>query len=444
MLKSLAPAGSKLTMICEGDRSYYSGMLPGSTANIYDPKEIQVELKPVAEWCKATFIEKRVVKIMADDNKIECDDGEVVEYDVLAINVGSKTKKTFDTPGVLEYSLTTRPINDLLGKIEKREQELLDNNITPKLVVCGAGCAGVELSFGFKNRWKGVFGKDIETTLLSNHDHVLPGEKPHLRKRMEEKLAKQNITVETNCTVTEVTAEGVVCSDGRKFEGNVVVWSTGAEPQPVISHSDLEMSKGYFRVNEFMQSTSHPNVFAGGDCVTMTPYEHLDRPFPPKAGVYAVRGGPVITQNIANYLSGKDLIEYVPQPEFLALLMTGDRKAVGTKFGITFDGRWVWNMKDYIDVSFMKLFDPHFLFKDYDTRGTAEAQENNDLFDESQKSMNEEKAKLKAEVAEMSIEDAVQLMKADEEHEEFLEQFMILERMKSDEVFRNGVIEGCK
>lgn len=139
MLKTMAPAGSKLTMICEGDRSFYSGMLPGSTANIYKPKQIQVELKPLAKWCKADFIEKRVEKIIGDENKIELDDGEIVEYDVLAINVGSKTRNTFTTPGVLEHSLTTRPINDLLGKIERKEQELLDKNITPKLVVCGGG-----------------------------------------------------------------------------------------------------------------------------------------------------------------------------------------------------------------------------------------------------------------------------------------------------------------
>jgi NADH dehydrogenase FAD-containing subunit len=50
MLKTLAPVGSKLTMVCESDKSYYSGMLPGSTANIYKPEDIQVELKPLAAW----------------------------------------------------------------------------------------------------------------------------------------------------------------------------------------------------------------------------------------------------------------------------------------------------------------------------------------------------------------------------------------------------------
>jgi selenide, water dikinase len=62
----------------------------------------------------------------------------------------------------------------------------------------------------------------------------------------------------------------------------------------VTAHSDLEILKGYFRVNDFMQSTSHPNVFAGGDCVTMETYADEVPMFPPKAGVYAVREGPFI------------------------------------------------------------------------------------------------------------------------------------------------------
>ena len=115
-------------------------------------------------------------------------------------------------------------------------------------------------------------------------------------------------------------------------------------------------------MNEFLQSTSHPNVFAGGDCITMTPYESLPRHFPPKAGVYAVRAGPIICKNIMASLKGEALTPYVPQKEFLALLMTGDEKAIGSKFGIAFTGRWVWRMKDYIDVSFMNLFERKYLF----------------------------------------------------------------------------------
>jgi hypothetical protein len=46
--------------------------------------------------------------------------------------------------------LTTRPINDLINKIKQKELFLLEKNITPNMIICGAGAAGTELAFGFK------------------------------------------------------------------------------------------------------------------------------------------------------------------------------------------------------------------------------------------------------------------------------------------------------
>jgi NADH dehydrogenase FAD-containing subunit len=95
------------------------------------------------------------------------DDTELV-YDVLSLNVGSKTRGATTVPGVWDYSLTTRPINELLGKIHRKEEELHYNKIIPKVVVCGGGAAGVELSFAFKNRWSKSFGQEIDVTILSD------------------------------------------------------------------------------------------------------------------------------------------------------------------------------------------------------------------------------------------------------------------------------------
>lgn len=154
---------------------------------------------------------------------------------------------------------------------------------------------------------------------------------------------------------------------------------------------------GYFKVNDFLQSTSRPNIFAGGDCITMESY--AGKNFPPKAGVYAVRAGPILAQNIVSYITGKELVKYVPQSGFLSLLMTADGKAIGTKFGIAFCGKWVWNMKDSIDVGFMKLFYADYLFKDHgvyceqDETGAQLAAEKAHIF--------EKVDKIKAQVAEM-------------------------------------------
>jgi len=138
----------------------------------------------------------------------------------------------------------------------------------------------------------------------------------------------------------------------------------------VTAASDMDTLRGYYQVNQFLQSTSHENVFAGGDCIAFENTNGRD-PFPPKAGVYAVREGPFIAENVDEYIRAKaegrepQFKEYVPQSGFLALLMTGDLSGIGQKWGISFNGPWVWQMKDYIDRSFMKIFDPNYLFNDY-------------------------------------------------------------------------------
>ena len=89
-------------------------------------------MKPLAHWCKADYIESRVHAINATENRImlENDAGEV-KYDYLAVNVGSRTRGANETIGVKEHSLSTRPINDLLGKIQNKEAQLVKNNIIP-------------------------------------------------------------------------------------------------------------------------------------------------------------------------------------------------------------------------------------------------------------------------------------------------------------------------
>lgn len=56
--------------------------------------------------------------------------------------------------------------------------------------------------------------------------------------------------------------------------------------------------------------------------------------------------------------------------------------AIGNKFGISFTGKWVWHMKDYIDKVFMRLYDPNYLFLDYKNEGCSQPTEKNDIFDD--------------------------------------------------------------
>lgn len=382
-------------------------------------------------------MQKRVSRIVGEENKLILEDGSELEYDVLALNVGSKTKDTNNVKGVWEHSLTTRPINDLLGKIRAKEDELKSKGIVPTVVVCGGGAAGTELSMAFKKRWTKFFGQDIKLSLIAAHEGPVAAEVRQTRDQIELGLKERGIDVITNAIVTEVKPNSVLLKDGREIPCDVAVWATGADPHTVTAESDLDILKGFFRVNDFMQSTSHPNVFGGGDCVQMENY--VDKAYPTKAGVYAVRAGPIVTQNVMNYVAQKPLVKYVPQTGFLSLLMTGDGRSIGSKFGISFYGTWVWRMKDYIDMSFMNLFNPNYLWNDYQNKGTSEQIEDYPVLISPA-----DEDKMKQHVDQMSVEDAGQILGCSADEEEFHERLAILTRMHFDEGFRDGVVRNFK
>jgi selenide,water dikinase len=209
-------------------------------------------MKPLAAWCKADYIQKEVTRVQGDQNRIHLEDGTTIDYDLLVLNVGSRSRGSHSVPGIWDHSLATRPINHLLASIEKKEKWLLDNNVTPSVAVCGAGAAGTELAFGYKARWSKLFNKDIPVTLISNTSQILPGVHPSCLEHTLRKLKEKGVDVLYNKRVKEVLADRIVFENGEHFECNVPVWATGAEAQQVTVESDLATLNGYWRVNDFL------------------------------------------------------------------------------------------------------------------------------------------------------------------------------------------------
>ena len=104
---------------------------------------------------------------------------------------------------------------------------------------------------------------------------------------------------------------------------------------------------GFVQVGETLASVSHPNVFAVGDIAAYTP-----RPLP-KAGVYAVRQGPVLAENLRQFAKRGPLKPYRPQRRFLSLLSGGGRFAVASYGGFAASGGWVWRWKDRIGTCYI-------------------------------------------------------------------------------------------
>ena len=71
-----------------------------------------------------------------DKANLELSNGEVVEYDVVSFDVGSTTRGHGVVEGSKEFTIPTRPISDLVGRISKAEENL-EGDIN--FVVVGGG-----------------------------------------------------------------------------------------------------------------------------------------------------------------------------------------------------------------------------------------------------------------------------------------------------------------
>jgi selenide,water dikinase len=106
----------------------------------------------------------------------------------------------------------------------------------------------------------------------------------------------------------------------------------------------------FIRVRDTLQVENDDRIFAVGDIANMI---HHPRE---KAGVFAVRQGKPLADNLRRIALGKTPLNYHPQKKWLALISTGDRYAVASRGKLSVSGALVWRWKDQIDRRFMKKF----------------------------------------------------------------------------------------
>jgi selenide, water dikinase len=347
--------GLRLTLITRDIHTPYSGMLPGYIAGHYGFDECHIDLGPLARFAGARLYHGEVEGLDPETRVLQVRGRPPVYFDLLSINTGSRPG-TVDVPGAAEFALPVKPIDAFLRGWERLIERVTTSSGRFRIAVVGGGAGGVELALATQYRLQKLLaerGDDperLEYLLLTQGPEVLPTHSAGVRRRFVRVLGERNVRLLTDHRVTEVREGAVVAEGNAEVAADAVLWVTSASAPTWPAQSGLAVNdSGFIRVDANLQSLSHPGIFAAGDVAAL--------PDPrPKSGVFAVRQGPVLTDNLRRAATGRDLRPYRPQRNFLGLISTGDRYAVASRGEWSMEGAWLWRMKDWIDRRFMIRF----------------------------------------------------------------------------------------
>ncbi|SKB11361.1 Ankyrin (fragment) [Planktothrix sp. PCC 11201] len=348
----------ELTLISDVIQTPYSGMLPGYIAGFYSFDQCHIDLPSLAEFAQAKLYIDSAIGLDLAKNQVICKNNAPIPFDILSIDIGS-TPKTSTIPGAIKYTIPVKPISQFLQYWDQLIQEIKQNPQEKiRLAIVGGGAGGVELALNIHSHLMQIYQQfnqplnQLELHLIHSGNRLLS---ERLSQKVETILRNRDIHVHLNQTVNQIEQNQVKiisCTSGLTLECDRIFWVTQASASPWVQETGLTTDqRGFILVNHYLQSISHPQVFAAGDIATMVNYPR------PKAGGFAVRQGQPLFENLKQSLQEKPLKPFIPQKEFLILIGTGDKKAIASKGGLNLGPNSLfWRWKDYIDQKFMKQF----------------------------------------------------------------------------------------
>ncbi len=346
VLKSFAMspvAGVRLTLITDVLHAPYSGMLPGFAEGLYNFDDMHINLLALARFAGARLIKNSVTDIDFLNNYIFLSDKTKLYYDVLSVNSGASPQRG-QIKGGAEHGIFVKPIAHFL------EQLPAEQDISGPVAIIGGGAAGCELALALNQRYSHL-SEPPPFHLFSRNGRVLPAAPPLASYVMEKALTEAGITLHKGQPVTRITASHVVTQDGHRTPARHAFIVTAASAAPWIQSLALSHDgQGFIAVRPTLQSIEYDNVFAAGDVASLS---HAPRE---KAGVFAVRAGPVLSANLRAYITGQPLKHWHPQRHYLALIGLGRKRALAMRGPFVMKAGFFWTLKEWIDRRFVQKF----------------------------------------------------------------------------------------
>ncbi len=347
--------GVDVTVVTRELDAPYSGMLPGYVAGHYTHDDCHIDWVRLATWARVRLIHGEATGVDRTSRNLRIAGRPPLGYDLLSIDVGI-TPKLDDIAGAAEHAIAVKPVSTFAPRWLALEERALRKDGPRRIAVIGSGAAGFELILAAAHRLRsraslaGIEPEAFQFTLVGGA-RLLPSHNGGARRRAHAALMRSGVTLIEGDPVVAIDLSGMRLASGRQVAADAVLVTTKAEPARWFAASGLPVDdKGYIAVRPTLQLLDDDDVFAVGDCASVLAHPRE------KAGVFAVRQGPPLLENLRLRARGRTAAPFVPQRQFLTLLSTGGKHAIGARGPVAFAGDWVWSWKDRIDRAFMDSF----------------------------------------------------------------------------------------
>ncbi len=319
---------------------WYSSMIPGVIAGHYDAHHAKVNLWALCQRARVRFFQTSVLSVNGSSQRIETGLGERHRYDLLSLDVGGVARELPVSPGA--YVVAVKPIEPMLAAITEFEN-VRTGALTVRVI--GGGATAVEVALALAYRWRDARNRRVAIVAATPLLKEFPG---HARRVARQACKRLNVTVRENSPVQQIDPTRLRLESGELIETQLTILATGYAPAPLLSKTVLSHTvQGSVAVNDQLQCTHFPNVFAVGDCAELTSSRV------PKAGVFAVRQAPVLAHNLVALARGEPLAMYQHKASALSLISLGDKHAIAVRNRLSMSGAWAWRWKDSIDRKWM-------------------------------------------------------------------------------------------
>ena len=301
----------------------------------------------VEATAEAVDVERRVVRAVAPEGATYD-----LAYDHLVVALGATTNQGL-IPGS-QTAFTFKTMADALVLrnhiIERFERADASSDPTVRrraltVVVIGGGLVGMELlgeltafADDVLRYYPRLRREELHFHLFEAGPRVLPELDPRLADLAANVLRRREADIRASTPVRGVEPR-CVHLDNESIDAGTIVVAAGIVPSDVAARLDVAHDKrGRISVAAAMRSTSHPTVWALGDCAAIPGPD--GKPYPALAQ-HATREAKHLARNLAAVMRGR-----APTPFVFRSLGTmaslGHKRAVAKVFGVRLTGFVAW------------------------------------------------------------------------------------------------------